>query len=1187
MGPPVIELDGVAVHVETRKTTALLAYLSVNQQSIPREVLANLFWPNFDQKHAQANLRRSLFSLNNSIKKEILIPGGGSIGINELVSTWMDVHEFQRQISSAQSHANADLPACEDCLELLDKAAGLCRGEFLAGLNLPDCPEFDEWQYFQREGLKQELTRCLEQLAKGYASQSKWEIAIGYARRWVSSDRLNEPAHRSLMSLYYQSGQRSAAIRQYKSLTQLLQEEFGQSPEPETVQLYEQVQAHPFEKHLHPTVPFAQENEPLIKTKMLIPPLRVERIPRLRLLELLDAGCQRSLTLISAPAGFGKTTLLAHWTTNTQLPVAWFSLDEGDNDPIRFLSYLIAAVDSVLPGFAEQFQGAFQLLQPTVQPILIGLINHLASVSEPFVLILDDYHFIHSPDVHRNLAFLVEKIPACMHVILATRVDPPLPLARLRARDQLIEIRANDLRFTTEESTDFLKQVMSLDLTNEDVSALNVRTEGWIAGLQMAALALRSIIRPQLPPVSGSDNIQKDIAGFIQVFSGSNRYILDYLGEEVLNSLPGEIKRFLLQTSILERLSGPLCDAVTGTSVSLSILKELEKRNLFLIPLDEERCWYRYHHLFQELLRYQTEEVHLISPGQDGEIGFELGDLHLRAANWFEQQNLMNEAVQHFLAARQFDRVAGLIEAQGDTMLFTIGQTYTLFEWITALPAEQFRLRPRLSVLQAWALFAQNQFASGQEALETAWQVVKDRQDQQSTSLCGEIALARGVLSELSNRDVVVMREQALLAWEKIPPDHLMLRGLAAWLLGSSYYFDGDPLNAEKYFSQAVHLCRQASNIYFTLVSIGDLTNVQRELGRYREAFHLLLKTEQEMSAGDQPHPMLGHLYIASSQILLQWNDLAASEQHLKLGLDLVAQGIPGEILIFGLSALPYLRLAQGKPGEAQRLAQECLDKLESYPLPYLPQQVRASLVRFWLRVGRIDRIQEWLINCNVSPEDTITYIYEAKYFALAKILLWQGRSDEALKLLERLAEYSQARSRNGKLSYILELQALAFQQQNNQDAALAALERSLKLAQSEGYIRAYVDEGLQMQALLELGTEQGRWSGAYLDSFVNQLLVAIRHDQALRSSTPEPGKSKSGQLLSTGLHSTEWIEELSDREVEVLRLAADGLTNQQIGKALFLSAGTIKSHLHHIYGKLGVQGRVQAIALANEQHLL
>ena len=589
-------------------------------------------------------------------------------------------------------------PFCEDCLDRLEQAVGLYRGEFLAGLNLPDCPEFDEWQYFQREGLKQELARSLEQLARGYASQAKWEMAIGHARRWVSLDRLNEPAQRTLMDLYNQSGQRSAAIRQYENLSQLLQEEFGQSPEAETVQLYEQVQSgearlHPSEKPLQPPIHSAQGNEPLVKTKLLIPPLRVERIPRRRLLDLVDAGSQRSLTLISAPAGFGKTTLLAHWTTNSPLPVAWLSLDEGDNDPIRFLSYLIAAVDSVLPGLAAQFQGAFQSFQPTVQPILIGLVNHLASVRDPFALILDDYHFIHSPEIHRSLAFLLEKIPACMHVIIATRVDPALPLARLRARDQLVEIRVNDLRFTTEESTDFLKQVMSLDLTHEDVSALSVRTEGWIAGLQMAALALRSMLKPQLPSVTASEHVQKELSGFIQAFSGSNRYILDYLGEEVLNHLPAEIKRFLLQTSILKRLSGPLCDAVTGTSVSQSILNELEKSNLFLIPLDEERCWYRYHHLFQELLRYQAEEAHITDPGPDGKMGFDLGELHLRAANWFEQQDLMGEAVQHFLAARQFDRAAGLIEAQADKMLFTLGETYTLFEWIAALPAEQLQIK--------------------------------------------------------------------------------------------------------------------------------------------------------------------------------------------------------------------------------------------------------------------------------------------------------------------------------------------------------------------------------------------------------------------------------------------------------------------------------------------------------------
>ena len=312
--------------------------------------------------------------------------------------------------------------------------------------------------------------------------------------------------------------------------------------------------------------------------------------------------------MISAPAGFGKTTLLAHWTTQTELPIAWYSLDENDNDPTRFVSYLIAALDSIIPTIGEQYQGTYQSLLPSIQPVLVGLINDLTTAPEPFVLVLDDYQFIHSPVVHEGLAFLLDKIPACMHLVIATRTDPPMPLARLRARDQLVEIRASDLRFTQEESAGFLHQVMSLDLTSDDVVALETRTEGWIAGLQMAALAIRAIGNPKQVPGVEASSAQMQISGFIQAFSGSHRYILDYLGEEVLNRCPAEIRRFLLQTSLLERFSGPLCAAVTGMAESQTILETLEKENIFLVPLDNERAWYRYHHLFAELLRYQLNE---------------------------------------------------------------------------------------------------------------------------------------------------------------------------------------------------------------------------------------------------------------------------------------------------------------------------------------------------------------------------------------------------------------------------------------------------------------------------------------------------------------------------------------------------------------------------------------------------
>ena len=828
----------------------------------------------------------------------------------------------------------------------------------------------------------------------------------------------------------------------------------------------------------------------MLKTKLYIPPLRVDRVARQRLLELLDAGSQRSLTLVSAPAGYGKTTLLASWAAYTRLPVAWFSIDEGDNDSVRFVAYLMAALDSILSTeMSEQFQAYAQSLHPSVQPTLVQLINYLASESDPIVLILDDYQFIHSQDVHRAMEFLLDNAPACLHLVIATRSDPPMSLALLRGRDQLVEIRMSDLRFSFEETNDFLKQVMSVHLSNEDVSALDARTEGWIAGLQMAALAIRGVASRS----QREDNVMasgQTISRFVNAFSGSNRYILDYLVEEVLNRHPETIRRFLLQTSILDRLSGPLCDAVTKSEESQNILEELEKENLFLVPLDSERKWYRYHNLFAELLRFKHDET--LSSCSDAErVGLPcLEELHERAANWLENNKLYGEAVQHLVSAKQYDRAATLIEAQAVPMVFITGQSYTLQEWLAKLPADLFQSRPHLNIVNAWSMIMQNRFTAASEQLQKTWLAVKDTEDEEIASLIGEIALIRGVLAELSNRDVTVMREQALLAWEKLPQNDLMLRSLAGWLLGASYYWDGDTHNAEKYFLQAIPLCREAGNNYITLVTIADFSTVLCEQGRFREAYKLLSQTQQEMSSGTlKANPRLGQLYINSSKILLQWNRLEEAENHLNLGIDLTSEDTLEEILYYGISLLPYLKLAQGKREEAVQIAQECLDRLVTYPLPYLPSAIRSNLIQFWIRVGDRDRVEEWLGECKLHVSEPISYLKEGQYTSMAKILLWKGQPEEALKILSQLYTFAESRGRRGKLFYIMALQALAYKQTDESNRALESLENSLRLMKSEGIIRPFVDEGKPMKELLQLGTSKGLWRRAGLGVYVNSLL--------------------------------------------------------------------------------------------------
>jgi LuxR family maltose regulon positive regulatory protein len=1101
LGSPVIEYDGNLLQLEMRKTLALLAYLSLCPQSPSRETLASMFWPEFDQQHALTNLRRNLFSLTRSLPPGLLETDRERIGLRKDKSLQVDVEEFHHQLSTAREHSHPRGQACPDCLPSLEKAVTIYRGDFLEGFNLKDCPQFDEWQLFQREGLRSEYSGALQQLADYYQSQGEWEKAIQYARPWVALDHLNEAAQRMLIGLYNQSGQKSKAIRQYEVFVDLLRNELNQAPEAETQVLYQSMLpagapiASNSSSALSRFVP--QQTEPLIKTKLFIPPLRVERITRPRLFEMLNAGSHRSLTLVSAPAGFGKTILLSSWAAHTSLPIAWFTVDEGDNDPVRFAAYLIAALDSVLSSdLIDKFQAYMQSFRPSIQSILIELVNHLAAESEPIVLILDDYQSIHSQDVHRALGFLLEKIPACLHLVIATRSDPPISLGRLRGRDQLVEIRMGDLRFSIDESARFLQHVMALHLSEEDVSNLENRTEGWIAGLQMAALAIRTMIS-QNDNDTGAKEKEARITQFIKAFSGSNRYILDYLGEEVLSRHPEEVRRFLLQTSILERFSGPLCDVVTQTSGSQDILEELEKENLFVVSLDNERRWYRYHQLFAELLRFNLEGQAAKNKESDQPRLPSTEDLHRRAAEWFEQRQLYGEAIHHFMAARDYRQAAAVIERQFYLMILASGQTYTLREWLALLPPALFQSRPRLNIAKAWILILENQFKEAKDRVDWSSQAISDRQGDATSEVQGEIALIRGAMAELYSRDAEEMRKQGLIAWEKLPMDDSMLRGLAAWLLGASHLFDGETHLAEDYLTQAIDLCKKAGNILITSVAILDLSNVCCEQGRYREAYQLLDQALQEMTSRRlQSHPSLGYLYYGTVRILLNWNELDEAERQLKVGINLVGQDIPSELLIMSTSIMPYIMYAQGRRNEAVQLAEECLQRVELYPFPYLPAMIKANLIRFWMRIDDQRHIEEWLASCGLTPDDTVRYIHDAEYTALAKVLIWQGRIEEALKVLAQLHDLAKKQGRNGKLFYILALQALAFKQSGDQDRALKDLEASLRLINSEGYIRPYADEGQPMEEMLQLGVDQGTWRRAHLESFVKKIMDAIRQDQ-------------------------------------------------------------------------------------------
>ncbi|MBE3063400.1 MAG: hypothetical protein IMZ69_00040, partial [Spirochaetes bacterium] len=634
LGSPRVEVAGRSVRLETRKVTALLAILSLDRRPQSREHLAALLWPEFDSQRAPANLRRALASLQASLglgwlqadRETVAVAGPGEIRI--------DFEDLAGCVSEARAHhPAAGDRLCQQCEGKLRGVIGLYRGDFLEGFNLKDSPGFDQWQTQKRDELLHAMSWALERLAEASAEAGRWEEGIEQARRWLSLDELHEPAHRTLMFLYARAGKSSAALRQYEECARLLRAELGQEPEERTRTLHERIKLRKLdgphgESTQAPPAARAQSREPLA-TRLRPPLIRPALVERARLFRLLDEGARRPLTLVSAPAGFGKTTLLAEWVERCGLPVAWVSLEEADNDPVRMLTGIASVLGQLEPGLGEEaLQMLYSMQIPSLPAVAGSLLADLARSPAPRVLVLDDYHLVGRTETQKILADLVQRMPAELHLVIATREDPALPLARLRARAQLAEVRADDLRFLPEEAAAFLRQVMGLDLSEEDVALLERRTEGWPAGLQMAALSLQS---------------RNDPSEFIRSFGGSHKYVMDYLVGEVVDGQPVEVQEFLLRTSLLDRFCAGLCDELVERTGSQAVLEGLDRANLFVVALDEERQWYRYHHLFAELLRHRLRQ---------GREPAEIERLHLRAGGWLESSGDMEGAMRHYLACR-------------------------------------------------------------------------------------------------------------------------------------------------------------------------------------------------------------------------------------------------------------------------------------------------------------------------------------------------------------------------------------------------------------------------------------------------------------------------------------------------------------------------------------------------------
>ena len=898
---------------------------------------------------------------------------------------------------------------------------------------------------------------------------------------------------------------------------------------------------------------------PLLVTKLYIPPLRSELVPRPRLVARLNQAIEppgpgggrfaRRLTLVSAPAGFGKTTLLSEWLHSRReatppLQAAWLSLDAGDNDPARLLAYVVAALQGLKPGLGGAALSAYRSPQPPpTEAVLAALINELAELAAPAVLVLDDYHLIEAQAIHDLLAFLMEHLPPQAHLVIATRADPPLPLARLRARGQLAEVRAADLRFAPDEAAALFNQAMGLPLTAKEVAALEARTEGWIAGLQMAALSLERRRQEQGAP---------DLSGFVQAFAGDDRYVVDYLVEEVLEGQPEAVQTFLLKTSILARLSGPLCDAVTGQADGWARLQALERANLFVAALDQKQVWYRYHQLFADLLRQRLERTR----------PEEIPALHRRASEWYEQNGWEAEAIDHALAAEDFERAAQLI-AGSLWEVMARGERATVLGWLDALPGEMVRARPRLCLTAAWASLAAMELDAVEPRLQEAEQALRASPPAgEGPALLGEIATIRTTLAGLRG-DVPRSIELAHQALAHLPEEELFLRGAVTNTLGAGHEANGETEAAGRAFAQAAELCRRAGNPVVALIALCNLGRTQQLQGRLHQAqetYRQAIRFAAEQ--GEPSPPVTGLAHVGLGTLELEWNDLAAAARYLQQGLELGRRLGIAEIQVVGHAFLAQVYQAQGETaaaleanGEAEALARRY--QVSAGTLA----QIAARRARLWIVRGDLAAAARWAQQSGLGVDVEPAYPHEFEQITLAWLLLAQGEAGKAAGLLTRLLAAAEAQSRAGSAIEILVLLALARQGQREGDQAIAAMTRALALAEPEGYVRTFVDKGRAVADLLR--RVAGPTAGP---SYVRKLLAAL--DAPVPVAQPP-------------------VDALSEREMDVLRQVAAGLSNREIAARLFITEGTAKWHVNKILSKLQVRRRTEAVARARELGLL
>jgi LuxR family maltose regulon positive regulatory protein len=900
-------------------------------------------------------------------------------------------------------------------------------------------------------------------------------------------------------------------------------------------------------------------SSPILAAKLFIPPQRPNAVPRAELLARLQAGLDRRLTLISASAGFGKTTLASAWIAGCNRPAAWLALDHADSDPTRFVAYLVAALQTIAPSIGADVGPLLRSAQPPIATLLALLLNQLATLPQPALLVLDDYHVLEGEAIEQALAFLVEHLPPQLHLVIITRADPALPLARYRAQGQLHELRATDLRFTPTEAAAFLTQVMGLGLSAADIGVLETRTEGWIAGLQLAALSLRG---------------HQDSAGFIQVFAGNHRYILEYLLDEVLQRQPADVRRFLLQTAILDRLHGPLCDAVTDQEQSSVRLEALYRGNFFVVPLDDQRQWYRYHHLFADVLAAQlvAEQPELVST------------LHRRASVWYEQNGAPSDAIRHALAAQDYERAADLVEVVVPA-LHQQRQEAVALGWLKALPDHVIAWRPVLAVYYAGTLLATGELAGVERRLQEAERLLRTNgraaagtattfpertgsivvRDQIAFErLPGAIALYRAALA-LGHGDRSAAIAFATQARDLVTEEDLLRSGAATALLGLALWNNGELEAAYESFAAGLIRLRAAGNIADAIGGAVALLDIRVTQGRLGDAMRICEHGLRLALEHGTPH-MRGtaDMLVGLGELARERGDLPAATHYLLRSQQQGEHtGFPQHPYRWRV-ALARIRASQGDLAGALELFEEAERRYVGDFFPPV-RPIAAWKARIWIAQGRPGDALRWARDRGLSIQDEANYLQEFEHLTLARALLRLGGHDGALSevsgFLCRLLDAAEAGGRIGSMLEMLLLLALVHHALGDLPAALAFLSRALTLAEPEGYVQLFLDEGPAVAALLALAAQQ-----PHPPRLVRELFQASGNYAPLRQPFYEP---------------------LSQRERDVLRLLSGDLAGPDIATALVISLNTLRTHTKHIYAKLGVTNRRAAVRRASELGLL